>query len=765
MKTKPILIAALLLTLLAACGPLTPLPIITPATNVSETPTPSDYVLPPIAMLEVNGQTQEAGLGSYCWTSAGVNTCYDLAGISTPLSPLELTEFPANAKFHFKTNLAPDKLTMAVIPIAQDQDFRWADDFHRLWNPNLAETWSGSLPPKVSVDYPFQKIEFTNGDGLYIIHASASWQNLGDVSYGFLIQIGAGSQQVDITPAASIPTPELVSLPVMNPIAHLGKGVGSSVALSADGERLAVNTPLGIYVYETKTQKEVWFLLRKLNNNYEQVLDFSPDGKRLAIGWENGGVLVVSADTGKTLYHITTEESGQPDWSSDGTKLLTGAGCQEVRVWDANSGELLHTVQEAKCNNASPNVVRAVWSWDGRRIYVNNGYGMTLAWGTLTYQPLADYQPKPPDKDFWQLEIIPSPVQNLFALSSGWRIVIMDGESGVIVKTLVNTQNSFPVGNISWSPDGKFIAANDHYLAVWDVTTGQQIAKLDGYRLIPGISWMPDNKTLMGLFLPDGSLNAVDFASGQKIFSLESFGSSSHPKWDGSELLTYDDSNVVRWDAITGKAISRSVAPSPPDWSRRYGSGQALSPDEKRVALGGVVVDAETGQELVSLKDDARNRRNVAAWSPDGKLIVSGDFSGPFDTVVWNAQTGEILIRLDNPYSYLGSLSWSADGKQIAGGRNGFISIWDSQTGQELWQFSAGIQSERVYSLAWSPNGHWLAAGTISGRIVLWDMLTRQPVASLEGHADQVNGLSWSDDSTMLASSSSDGTVLIWKMP
>jgi WD40 repeat protein len=133
--------------------------------------------------------------------------------------------------------------------------------------------------------------------------------------------------------------------------------------------------------------------------------------------------------------------------------------------------------------------------------------------------------------------------------------------------------------------------------------------------------------------------------------------------------------------------------------------------------------------------------------------------------VVWDAQTGVIFIRLDNPYSYLGALSWSADGKRIAGGRNGFISIWDSQTGQEIRQFIAGIQSERILSVAWSPNGHWLASGTGSGRIVLWDMLTNQPVSSLEGHAGPVNGLSWSDDSTLLASSSSDGTVLIWKLP
>ncbi|HMZ08712.1 MAG TPA: hypothetical protein PK078_13940, partial [Anaerolineales bacterium] len=337
MKTKLFQPVTLILILLTACRPVNPQPTVIPTTIAYLPPLPNNSELPPAAVLEVNEQMQEAGLGSYCWTSTGINTCYDVAGISTPHDGLVLTEFPANAQIQFKTELAPDKVTMFVMPIEQGQELQGMDDFHRLWKWESAEIWGAGLPPKTRIEYPFQEGELGSENGLYIVRIDASWQSLGYASYGFLIQIGADYQQVDISPEP-VPSSQPVSLTTMTPITRLGKGQVSSMALSMDGKFLAVNTALGVYGYETKTQHEIWFL--PLNTYQWRRLDFSPDGKRLAIGWENGGILVVSADTGKTLYHITTEESGQPDWSPDGTKLLTGAGCQDVRVWDANNGTL-----------------------------------------------------------------------------------------------------------------------------------------------------------------------------------------------------------------------------------------------------------------------------------------------------------------------------------------------------------------------------------------------------------------------------------------
>lgn len=748
---------------ITACGPVTAVPEVKPTLIIT----------PPPATLEVDGVTQMAGIGSYCWSSGGViskSFCADMAGIPTASDPLVLAEFPVNAKFHFEMELAPDDVTMSVMPARSGQELVGADSAHRLWNPS--EGWSGSLPPKVNFEYPFQETEFVSGNGLYVILISAYWKDRGDASYGFLIQIGAGNQPVDATPGESIPTSELVSLQMMTPVTRLGKGAASSLALSADGKWLAVNTPLGVYIYETETQNEIWFL--PLGNAQWRVLGFSPNGDRLAIGSQNGGVLVVRSDTGKTLYHIATEESGQPDWSPDGMELLTGAGCEEVRVWDGNSGKLIQTVQEVKCNNVVPGIVRAVWSGDGRRIYVNGNYGNVLAYDAKNYQPLAGYEPHPPEYSFG-LDIIPSLTEDMFALENGLSIAIMNGESGEIIKMLASTQTAVPIENIAWSPDGKLIAANDYGLAVWDVTTGQQIHNIAGYQSLPGLNWMPDGETLVGLLSPDGSLNAVNL-DGETVFSLYGFGMMSgysSPLFsDESQLLTYDGVHITHWEALTGKILKQEQASSQPTWA-----SVGLSPDGTRIASPDAVMDSKSFKETVHLIDNPEHGRDQVAWSPDGKTLASGDSLNISPIILWDANTGKQILTLltgDIPL-YLGGLAFSPNGNLLAAGGslmnpangldNGVLILWNVNTGERVHILNAGMSSQRIMSIAWSPDGHWLASGTYSGHIILWDMLTLQPVASLDGHADQVFGLSWSTDSTLLASSSMDGIVLIWRLP
>ena len=61
-----------------------------------------------------------------------------------------------------------------------------------------------------------------------------------------------------------------------------------------------------------------------------------------------------------------------------------------------------------------------------------------------------------------------------------------------------------------------------------------------------------------------------------------------------------------------------------------------------------------------------------------------------------------------------------------------------------------------------SPDGTVLASGGVEGRIELWDVASKQRIAALEGHKDQVLHLSFSRHGKTLVSGSSDGTILLW---
>ena len=86
-------------------------------------------------------------------------------------------------------------------------------------------------------------------------------------------------------------------------------------------------------------------------------------------------------------------------------------------------------------------------------------------------------------------------------------------------------------------------------------------------------------------------------------------------------------------------------------------------------------------------------------------------------------------------------------------------------TGKEVVQFP---DAERWFqSLAWSPDGKWLAAGNASSNAVhVWYVTTRIGLLAhkLAGHGEAVSGVAFAPDSRKVASASLDGTVCVWNL-
>lgn len=57
-----------------------------------------------------------------------------------------------------------------------------------------------------------------------------------------------------------------------------------------------------------------------------------------------------------------------------------------------------------------------------------------------------------------------------------------------------------------------------------------------------------------------------------------------------------------------------------------------------------------------------------------------------------------------------------------------------------------------IHSLAFSPNGKFMASGATDGRVLLWDVGHGLMVGELKGHADTIYALKFSRDGEILAS-------------
>ena len=74
------------------------------------------------------------------------------------------------------------------------------------------------------------------------------------------------------------------------------------------------------------------------------------------------------------------------------------------------------------------------------------------------------------------------------------------------------------------------------------------------------------------------------------------------------------------------------------------------------------------------------------------------------------------------------------------------------------------VDTECVYSLAFSPDGKILASGCAAAMIHVWDVHTGECKKTLTGYTSWINSLAFSPDNKILVSGGHDGSVLLWEM-
>ncbi|MEQ8963665.1 MAG: WD40 repeat domain-containing protein, partial [Coleofasciculus sp. C2-GNP5-27] len=113
--------------------------------------------------------------------------------------------------------------------------------------------------------------------------------------------------------------------------------------------------------------------------------------------------------------------------------------------------------------------------------------------------------------------------------------------------------------------------------------------------------------------------------------------------------------------------------------------------------------------------------------------------------------------------SSFASLAFSPDGEWLAtGDSDGMIRLWEAASGKEI--LSSKGHNSWVYSVAFSPDGQILASGSIDNLVRLWSASSGECLKTLQGHTDVVRSCAFSPDGQILASGSADNLVKLWSV-
>ncbi|GEM_PF-2309138 len=202
------------------------------------------------------------------------------------------------------------------------------------------------------------------------------------------------------------------------------------------------------------------------------------------------------------------------------------------------------------------------------------------------------------------------------------------------------------------------------------------------------------------------------------------------------------------------------------------GRGQIRSmqfrPDSETLAvasdLGVWLYDARTLQTIQSPAGewygDLDNDVN-ALWSPDGTTLASIKDDSDYGLILWRAETGDKRRFLENERGgKIWSVAWSPDGKYLAAGSTlDIVRVWEVASGESLYELKS---SDTIYALAWSPDGSRLAGGLMNGDIQIWNISTDEPPLTYTGMDHWIVGMAWSPDGSFLAVADSNRQLVVW---
>lgn len=183
------------------------------------------------------------------------------------------------------------------------------------------------------------------------------------------------------------------------------------------------------------------------------------------------------------------------------------------------------------------------------------------------------------------------------------------------------------------------------------------------------------------------------------------------------------------------------------------------------LAQDGTEIDRDNASDLSIINTIESEYVEELALSSDGRLLAVAE---GFPRVrIWDTTSGELQAEVELPEFGVQSVAFSPDGEVLAAGTSdGVVFFIDPAEGQILRSLQAHEPQRYITDMAWMPDGSGIFTTSDDFTIKLWDVNAQtgvdDPFRTYEGHDDWVQSVAVAPDGSTFVSASDDESVILW---
>jgi WD40 repeat protein len=489
-----------------------------------------------------------------------------------------------------------------------------------------------------------------------------------------------------------------------------------------------------------------------------QCVTFSPDGKSVVAGAQDGSIIIWDRATGRerSSWRSPALRLDHISYSPDGRFLATANQQGQLIVWEpasgrqvlslgqnryeptsygwagdkivsvGNRGGMIHVVEissgkeEHKWSSGLTNSAGLACSPDGKHVAVASEDGKIASWEVATGREATKF-----DKVSMLLRTRPRGSEILFSPDGQWliaaanqQIVVWDAHTGKIARQIGDRRAAL-VNAMALLPNSRFLAVSSRIgnVQIVGLNSGAELRTFGAVNgIYAGLAVSPDGETLAAVSSGQ-SVRLWDIDSGKELFADTGHRESIYAITflrDKENLVSSSRDGLNCWDCKTGRLIDR-------------------------LAHGTVYPEAALSADGETIR--FADHMGVYAWRPGGKEAT------PRSLLSISAVTNQLAISADGLFAAVTTFD-NGPNRQFS------VSVYDVEKRAEKREIAGLTGYPQLFAI--SRQGRWLAVFSADreANLAIWDVATGQRRRALMpefGQRQLVGRMVFSPDARLLA--------------